>query len=339
MAGLGLGKDQKTSNNTTNTNNTTNATQASSTTPTFNNANVAAGYNNLYTDVGNLTYNMPQTAASMVSPVTAAQQTAYNNAPDLSSTYTPYYGQAAGLLSSGSSGATPTVTPTMANAAQIDTNDIQRLMNPYLNDVVSTTLAGLDQKNGADAAALEAQGASSNAFGGSRFGLAQSNLMAQQAQGRAQTEAGLRSDAYTQAAQGAQYDAGNVQQATLANAAAANTASINNANLQDAAYNRQIQAGGLFGTLGNDAGASARSDLTSQLATGQDQRATYQDIATAYPQYLSMIQQLYGLNGSSTMGQNSTGTVNQNSTGTSNSKGKSTDMSMTGDFTIPLPTG
>lgn len=79
-------------------------------------------------------------------------------------------------------------------------DNLSAYQNPYINDVVSTSLQGFDDDAGRQKAALAAQGALSGAFGGSRFGLAANDLTNQLAKTRAATEAGLRSNAFDTAA-------------------------------------------------------------------------------------------------------------------------------------------
>ena len=91
-------------------------------------------------------------------------------------------------------------------------------MDPYTNQVVNSTLANYDAQTGRDAAAMAAQGARGRAFGGSRYGLAQGEFQADAGRNRAQTEYGLRSDAFRTGAQLSSQDAQRRQDANLANA-------------------------------------------------------------------------------------------------------------------------
>lgn len=75
-----------------------------------------------------------------------------------------------------------------------------RYMNPTTDKLVDTTLAGFDENAGRDRAALAAAGAKAGAFGGSRFGVAESVQQGEQERNRAMAEAQLRYDAFDKAA-------------------------------------------------------------------------------------------------------------------------------------------
>jgi hypothetical protein len=93
--------------------------------------------------------------------------------------------------------------------------------SPYLKDVVDATMADLKSQQGQEKAALARQGAQNNAFGGSRWGIAQAELADRQGRTLASTLGGLRDQSWTRA-----LDASGTQ-AGLKNAAG--IASANNA--------------------------------------------------------------------------------------------------------------
>lgn len=102
-------------------------------------------------------------------------------------------------------------------AAQMTEADIQRFMNPYLSDVVDTTLADFDENAGVVRARQAANAAGAGAFGGSRFGVREAQTEGELGRGRASTAAGLRADAFNTALSAAGDDVGRRQQAGLAN--------------------------------------------------------------------------------------------------------------------------
>jgi hypothetical protein len=205
-----------------------------------------------------------------VPPTSANQQTAYNNAGTLGSASSALYGQAAnaanaatanGANLSGSTTVAPTTNvagttvnpaaqmtaatvgaaPTTSAASLLTQNGgIASYLSPYLNSVVNSTLASTNQTNAQQQAQLEAQGAASNAFGGSRFGVAQSNLAAQQGLNNANIVSGLLNTGYTNAETAANEDADRQQTANDANQSAALSDQQLQANLsQQAGANNQ----------------------------------------------------------------------------------------------------
>lgn len=90
---------------------------------------------------------------------------------------------------------------------------VEQFQNPYMNQVVDATMADLGNTQAADRASYARQGAMNNAFGGSRYGIGETNLIDQQGRTRATVGANLRSDAYNNALQAA------IQQAGLKNSA------------------------------------------------------------------------------------------------------------------------
>jgi hypothetical protein len=163
---------------------------------------------------------------------------------------------AAGLTTATSSDATPTsATPTsagytsadfttagpatlanfapqegaaQAKAAGIFDNGIAKYLNPELESVVGTSLAGYDKQAGQTAAANEAAGARNGAFGGSRFGLQTGEEQADSDLGRANLEATLRSNAYNTATGLANQDADRRNSTSQFNAGQTNTVNQEN---------------------------------------------------------------------------------------------------------------
>jgi hypothetical protein len=202
-----------------------------------------------------------------------------------------------------------------ASAASVLEN-LDAYMNPYLDDVVSTSLAGFDEQSGRRQAALDAAAAGSRALGGSRYGLERSNFMAQEDLNRGMLESGLRSDAFGTGAMLSADDANRRQQASLANAAAANAANAQeydlygralfgnmdaenlmsrfNAGQDEAGYGRMMQAAGLLGSLGATVGGEDRANVGLLAGLGDQQRDIDQDARNAYPTLAQLIAALQG---------------------------------------------
>jgi hypothetical protein len=103
------------------------------------------------------------------------------------------------------------------SATRFSQADLSGYLNPFTNNVVDTTMAGMRDNlalagQKADDAAMGA-----GAWGSSRSGVQQAVLSAQGAKEMASTEAGLRSAAYTDAANRLQADNTSALQARLAN--------------------------------------------------------------------------------------------------------------------------
>lgn len=108
---------------------------------------------------------------------------------------------------------------------------ISDFQNPYTQQVVDATMADLTNQQGIDRARYAAQGAKAGAFGGSRFGIGETNLMDSQSRTRATTQAQLRSDAWNAAIAAAAQQAGLTNAAGIASMQSANSLSGQRAGL------------------------------------------------------------------------------------------------------------
>lgn len=243
------------------------------------------------------------------------QQQAFGNAADLGG-WTGTNGQAAGLYGQvGSAGPNLIDQTHTANAALLSGMDNSAYMNPYLGDVVDTSLAGYDQNAAMQNAQLAAQQAGTQAFGGSRSAIAQALTLGQQGMERGQLEAGLRSGAFDRAMGWMGEDANRQQNVNLFNANALNTTEQANQAAQDAYGNRQLGAASGLNNVSNSFAANSQGDVQSQLAAGEMERAIQQAQATGDFSFLQAIGQLYGQSGMNQfIGEKSKGT----STTTSN---------------------
>jgi hypothetical protein len=159
--------------------------------------------------------------------------------------------------------------------------------NPYTDQVVRTTLADYDTNAARQQAALEAQGARTGAFGGSRFGIAEGQLGGDLARGRATLEAGLLDQGFNTAAGLSQYDATNRQQAGLFNAqnqtgvSQGNAAAANNRALAQAGMVQQANLAGQdamnqssqFGAAAYNAAQGQYADAANRAALDYAGRA------------------------------------------------------------------
>jgi hypothetical protein len=181
----------------------------------------------------------------------------------------------------GNVGIDPATNAAAATATGMNVAErIGAYQNPYQQQVIDTTLAQLDRSGREQQARLAAQGARSGAFGGSRFGIAEGQLAADLALGRAGTEAGLRSQGFNTAAGLAaqdaamfndisRFNAGNQTNVSLANADAANSRALSQAGLT-------LQSGLANMDAANQAGAfgAAARNQASLFNAGEGNRMT-----------------------------------------------------------------
>lgn len=288
----------------------------------------AETYGNDLTNAFNL-YGTPDLAKSLVPDANDLQKSAFTAAGNLGTgAGADYFGNAATqlnqLYTSGPSVVGPISSQGYGSASLLD--GLQNYYNPYQSQVIDTTLAGLDKQNGADTAQLQGQGAKNAAFGGSRFGLAMSNLADLQAQTKASTQAGLQKEGFDTATALSDKDAARRQQAAADAAAAANAAASEQAQLQaqaDQANNAQkLAATNALAALATSYGQNQIANVNTQLAAGDDQRSIDTDTANSYLSMLGKMQQLLGMNGSDLRG------TDTDSSGTSNGKSSSTSTTI-----------
>lgn len=113
------------------------------------------------------------------------------------------------------------IDPSAANweAAQTTQADMDRFYNPYVNQVVDTSLSDIDRARQMQQNQAAAQAQAAGAFGGSRGALMQTEIGRNALDEAARTGSQLRSAGFTQAANLAQQDVGRRQQANQMNAA------------------------------------------------------------------------------------------------------------------------
>lgn len=189
-----------------------------------------------------------------VAPLTGTQTSAIQNITQAAGMAQPYYTKAADYTAAGAQ-----------NVGKLTADQIAQYQNPYTQSVIDPTMQAMRQQQGQDLAKQQALAIKSGGFGGDRAGIARAVTMGQQDLARAQTEGGLRSQAYQQAVQTAAGQQG-IAAADLA---------------------RQMQAGQQFAGLGTGAQAAALQQAQAQLAGGTLEQQTKQaDLTANYQQFL-----------------------------------------------------
>lgn len=202
------------------------------------------------------------------------------------------------------------------NADPLTGQDINQYMSPYLNDVLGSTSALINQNNQQQMAGQLGNIIGSGAFGGDRGGIAAANLAQQQQLANASTYSGIANTAYNNALGVAQQQQGVNLGAAQANRAALGAAGQQLAGIGNQVYNQgtnteQQQYGQQTGlataqqglgqsvyntgantssalaALGTGAQSAGLAGAQAQLAAGQQQQQTQQAGDTAlYNQFL-----------------------------------------------------
>ena len=212
----------------------------------------------------------------------------------------PYQGMATGLAAAGTQA---------VNAGPLGGEQINQYMSPYLNSVVSSTMANLQQQQGQEQSSLLGDQISQGAFGGDRGGIAQANLARQQDLATGQTVSGLMNQGYGQALSAAQQ-----QQQLGLGAAQANRAALQQGASQMLGIGQQGYSQGMGAAqaqqglgqqiYGQGLGAGqamagiGQQQYGQQMGTGQAQAALGSQLfsqgAQTAQQQAAMGQQLYG---------------------------------------------
>jgi len=157
------------------------------------------------------------------------------------------------------------------NVADMQAQSLLSNFNSYLNPttgaLVDATLANFDDQAGRQQAAMSAQAAKAGAFGGSRYGIAEAQLLSDQGRNRSLTEAELRNNAWNSAAGLSATDTGFRQQAASQNAQARNNRAETLAALQ--AQNNQFNAGAKNDASAFSAGANNQAGQFNANAQNQ----------------------------------------------------------------------
>ena len=230
-------------------------------------------------------------SGQFVAPLTATQQSGIANTNAAANQAQPSFQQAQGLTAASAYNVNP---------SQINASSINQYMSPYLQDVVGSESALLNQNNQQQQSGQMGTAITSGAFGGDRSGIAAANLNQQQNLANANIYSGLLNTGYNNALSTAQQQQGvdlSAQQS-------------NRANLQNVA---QQYAG-----LGAAAQSSALQGAQAQLSAGQQEQQTAQAQDSAlYNQFLQ--QQSYPFQTAQFLANIAEGTgTNSGSTTTSN---------------------
>ena len=174
------------------------------------------------------------------------------------------------------------VTGSNVTANQLGTTNLAPYMNPYAQQVIDAQQAdilrganiGLDQ--------LGAQAQNARAFGGSRHGIAMSELGRGVGEIMGQQSAGLRQANYAQAQQAAQQDIATNLQAQLANQQTGLQASLANQGVDLSGAQHRLGAAGQLGNLSNigfGMGQTVNQNLQTQGAMQQALQQAVMDAA------------------------------------------------------------
>jgi hypothetical protein len=225
-----------------------------------------------------------QYSGQFVSPINSEQTSGINATNTAANEAQPYYGAATGTLT-GTSNAGLGLAAASAgpvNAQQIGAQQIDQFENPYLDSVLGSTSALLNQNNQQQQAGQLGNAITSGAFGGDRTGIAAANLEQQQNLSNASTYSGIASNAFNTALGAAQQ-----QQGVNLSAAQANRAALANAG-QEIAGIGSNEATTLAG-LGSGAQTAGLQGAQAQIGAGTLQQQTQQAQDTA--QYNQFLQQ------------------------------------------------
>lgn len=253
---------------------------------------VLARYNAVNANAENVAATPFQSySGQFVAPLTATQQSGISNTNAAANQAQPSFQQAQGLTAASAYNVNP---------SQINASSINQYMSPYLQDVVGSESALLNQNNQQQQSGQMGTAITSGAFGGDRSGIAAANLNQQQNLANANIYSGLLNTGYNNALSTAQQQQGvdlSAQQS-------------NRANLQNVA---QQYAG-----LGAAAQSSALQGAQAQLSAGQQEQQTAQAQDSAlYNQFLQ--QQSYPFQTAQFLANIAEGTgVNSGSTTTTN---------------------
>ena len=217
-----------------------------------------------------------------------------------------------------------------ASARTFNQADLQPILNPYLDQVVDTSLADYDAGAGANRARMASAAANNGGLRNSNNAIRSAVFDAESDRGRGALAADARFRAYNDAAgilgqdsdrlaNVGMFNAGQQNQAGQFNAASRNQQSMFNAGQQDSALSRALQAAGLLSGNASAQGQDTRANIGLQADLGNQQYQ--QDVARQqYPlQFQALMQQLLGYNPNSYIGQNVSATGS--ASGTSSSSG------------------
>lgn len=207
----------------------------------------------------------------MVAGFSPEQERAFGYAQEGVGMFAPAYDAAMG-------GASRTMgfTPQQVQAGNFLTGDINAYMNPYVENVEKAALGRLEGATRQAVNRIGDQAVSARAFGGSRQGIAEGVALGEGARSAGELSAGLRSQAFQQAAALQQADQQRALQAALAN---------QQAGLSGAGLN--LQASGQLANLAGAAQASRGADVGLLESMGRQRQAlSQQQLDEAYARFM-----------------------------------------------------
>lgn len=271
----------------------TNTTVTNSDPPEY----VAQAYKDLLaraTDVANTP--LSTYSGATVAGLTDDQLAAFNTIANSQNIQTPYYNSANSALQASQNN--------LWNGVQTYSPEaISQYYNPYLNDVINSTMANINETNAQQQTQLQGNAISSGAWGGDRAGVAAAELARQQGLAANQTLANLQSEGYT--------NAQNMFQQQQAQQLSTNQA--------QAGLNQNAATG--YSNLGTSAQNASLQGASAQLQSGALQQQQEQNILNVpYQQWQA--QQSYPFETTqflenAVFGLPSSGTTSSTSTGTS----------------------
>lgn len=237
-----------------------------------------------------------QYSGEFVAPVNSTQQTGIAGTNAAATEAQPYYSAATGTLGGAQTGVNPVnqlATGLAAGSAEqvnptdLDSAAINKYMSPYLQDVVGSEAAVLNQNNQQQQAGQLGNAITSGAFGGDRTGIAAANLEQQQNLANASIYSGLLNTGYNTALSTAQQQQGVGLAAGQANRAALGSAAQTLSGVGNTTYGEGANTAAELGSLGTGAQTAGLSGAQAQIAAGTVQQQTQQAQDTAlYNQFL-----------------------------------------------------
>lgn len=286
----------KKSKSTTNTNQTVTATP---TNPEW----VTGGVQNLQTRINGL---LDTDASTLVPGASTLQQQAFAGAQGLGG----WQGSAGTAANRAADLSVAPMEAQRASGRSLLDADLEGYQNPWMEDVVGTTLTGFDETAGMNRAQLAAQQARGQKFSGSGSAIERALFERGSGQDRAGIEAGLRSQGYDRATELANRDLDREQALSTFNAGQANS-------MTGAERSAQLQATGLLGDLSSASAGNSRADLGLLADLGGQERDIERQNLGAEANLLALISSLNGAQPYDLFRGNTS-----NQTGTSTTKGK-----------------
>ena len=228
---------------------------------------VASGYN-------------ASNSGNFVAPVNAQQQAGIAGTNTAANQAQPYYQAATGLLGATQNATTPVnsaaLAQTSANSNGLSAPQIQQYLSPYLNTVLGSESALLNQNNQEQQSGALGNAIQSGAFGSDRTGIAAANLEQQQNLANANIYSGILNQGYQSALGTAQGE----QQIGLQGAQQA-------ANIGQTAYGEGANTASALAGLGAGAQSAALQGAQAQIGAGTVEQQTQQaQDAAQYNQFL-----------------------------------------------------